>query len=471
MVLELNVYTGIINYKGIEFTFSFDGEELRMIPPKDKKREVDMWFKTEMSPGVCSVNQSVYIESDFLEGTCNESGNGFIFIVSKNRPLGRYNSVLVVSVDAYIKKTLRCATFDKIKFSSKELNRIYMTNKAIEKSGWTEDGELALHVKSFKDTATLPQEFTVDGKSVNVQFGIEAVNDGRKKQAPILLQTIMSFEFEATDDYNFIYKLWLTARNFIQFLCYRMNVDFSNVKLASTFKAGTHLTSAEFHVLNVEDIAGEIKPVEKDWLIKYDYIAGKEGNILTDIAKENLYLRHVPESYRSGRIINAARFVMITAAFEWEVRRLFPEGIPKSNSAINIENEASKAIDTLISESTGKLRKKYEFLKSLIPADTLQRKIIKASEKIDPIVGQFGRKLYELNELTLKYSEMGERISKQRNNFAHGNLDQEFIGVSLCDLIYLEYIIYAMQLKCYDIDERNIQKAINDLFHLNFLIQ
>ena len=65
---------------------------------------------------------------------------------------------------------------------------------------------------------------------------------------------------------------------------------------------------------------------------------------------------------------------------------------------------------------------------------------------------------------------MGERLANQRNHFAHGDLDKDFIGLSLLDLIYLEYVIYALQLKLYGIDNDCIKKSINDLFHLNFTI-
>ena len=85
-------------------------------------------------------------------------------------------------------------------------------------------------------------------------------------------------------------------------------------------------------------------------------------------------------------------------------------------------------------------------------------------------IGKFGERLYQLNNEELKYSEMGERLSNQRNHFAHGDLDKEFIGTSLLDLIFMEYVIYAMQLKFYGIEDINIQKAINELFRLNFAI-
>lgn len=61
-------------------------------------------------------------------------------------------------------------------------------------------------------------------------------------------------------------------------------------------------------------------------------------------------------------------------------------------------------------------------------------------------------------------------MSSQRNNFAHGNLDKEFVGLSLLDLVFLEIILYAMQLKYYGLEEIKIKKAINELFRRNFII-
>ena len=37
---EHNTYTGILNYRDIDFNFIFDKKELKMIPPKDKQRDV-----------------------------------------------------------------------------------------------------------------------------------------------------------------------------------------------------------------------------------------------------------------------------------------------------------------------------------------------------------------------------------------------------------------------------------------------
>ena len=72
-------------------------------------------------------------------------------------------------------------------------------------------------------------------------------------------------------------------------------------------------------------------------------------------------------------------------------------------------------------------------------------------EDYSDLMDSFGKPLYLLNNVQLKYPEMGERLANQRNDFAHGNLDKDFNGTALLDLLYLSYLIYAMQLRAYPI--------------------
>ena len=78
------------------------------------------------------------------------------------------------------------------------------------------------------------------------------------------------------------------------------------------------------------------------------YISGFEGKILTDIANKKLYTRHFPESYKQGQTIDASRFVMITAAFEWEFKRYYPDGVPKSEETTVIEKEVTDEIASVV---------------------------------------------------------------------------------------------------------------------------
>lgn len=105
-----------------------------------------------------------------------------------------------------------------------------------------------------------------------------------------------------------------------------------------------------------------------------------------------------------------------------------------------------------------------------IGSSPLSGKITFVGKSLAEIIDMFGKYLYGLNGENLNYSEMGERLSQQRNNYAHGNLDKDFVGLSLLDLIFLEIILYAMQLKYYDLEDIKIKKAINELFHKNITI-
>ena len=129
-------------------------------------------------------------------------------------------------------------------------------------------------------------------------------------------------------------------------------------------------------------------------------------------------------------------------------------------------------LQALIDGSTGALKKKYKDIRYHIKkSDTLEKKVIHMGEAIGCIIGIFGKQLYSLNETELIYSGMGKRLSDQRNHYAHGDLDMDFIDKSLLDLVFAERMVYTMQLKYYGIEDKSIQKAINELFKCNILIQ
>ena len=148
-------------------------------------------------------------------------------------------------------------------------------------------------------------------------------------------------------------------------------------------------------------ILGQDEDVEETALqqgryIKQIYINGKEGKILSDIAADSIYMRHIPDSYQNGRHINAARFVMITAAFEWEFRRLYPNGIKKSEATIDAENKVYEAISALVTNSRGKQKEIYKHLRRLIRSDSLQSEIIQVGKDFSDIIDVFGNHLYHI---------------------------------------------------------------------------
>lgn len=474
MAEELDFYTGTLLYKDIHFTFAFDKSELRLIPPKEKKHVVECdWKMKEIRPGVFTFADPIPVDEPFLIGDCNETKQKIIFLPKQGTALGLYNSVVIIHLAAYVICKYDRDLIDRVSICCPEINYIHPVNQAITLTlpadEFQNKGVVTVSTQDFDMTTTEKQAFRVDGREIKAYFGISRAVSTKIHEPPLRLDSSLMFEFDATADYQFIYRLWWIAREFVRFLCYRKNVFIPSVELAAPFEGGKHETFATMYLLG-QDGETESDVLKKGRYIKQVYISGHEGEILTDIADDNLYLRHLPETYQSGRHINAARFVMITAAFEWEFHRLYPDGVKKTAATIEAEEAVSECMQKHIDETSGKQKKIYRFLKKLVKSDSLQSEIIQMGKDFSGIIGAFGDRLYQLNEQELKYADMGQRLADQRNHFAHGDLDKDFIGLSLLDLIYLEYVVYAMQLKHYGVQDVEIQKSINELFHLSFAL-
>ena len=364
MANDLETYTGILKYHNIQFSFVFDKQELRLIPPSDKVRDVEQWFMIHLGSGMYTLGNTVYIEDDFLVGKTNETGQTIIFLPSQ-RQVGRYNSVLFVSINAYIIKKYNRHQIDRMTFTSAELDCIYPVAQALCWSEWSDDGVVYLTTKNFDDTTTEEQEFFVNDKMVKVQFTITRTTSSKIGQPPLSLYSTILLEFDATDDYSFLYRRWRIIKSFIQYLCYRKNINMPQIRLSAPHSEGKHEYFADFFVIeNTEET--EPEELEKGHYIKQQYISGLEGKILDGIAEDRIYLRHLPQTYCAGRSIDAARFVMITAAFEWEFKKTYPDGVRKKESTLVVEKAASEAIETLFENSSGKLRDKYRYLKKRV---------------------------------------------------------------------------------------------------------
>ncbi|MCI1654226.1 MAG: hypothetical protein LKI32_04560 [Lachnospiraceae bacterium] len=441
MAKEFDIYTGTVDYKGITFMFMFDKNELRLIPPKEKQNNIQYdWFSKEISPGVYTFVDLPVMEEAYLTGRCNEDGRKIIFITQQGASIRRYNSVLVIAFVGYIICRYDRDAIDRINFCGPEINCIHPIGQAFSfayKEEWFKKGILNIQTNSFEDTTTKEQSFFVDDHCVKVHFGISRGISTGVGETPLKLNSSLTFDFDPTNDYDFIHKIWRIAKGFIQYLCYSQGVTFSRIELLAPYEGGKHEGFATL-TISSDKAESDFECLKKGYYIRQKDIAGFEGKILNDIASGKLYLRHIPETYKKGKHKNAADFILIMAAFEWELKQLFPE-----------------------------LEKGKRNGKKV----TLSEKISNAIKEMIPIMEVFGEQLYGLNQEVFNGETIGMRLAKQRNNFSHGNLDQDFIGNSLLDLIFMEYFVYGMQLKKYGIPEINIQRCINDLFQKHIMLK
>ena len=315
------IYTGKLRYKDDDYQFVFSGAQLRLIPLCEEMH-LSMWkFEMkEITKGTYTWSEPQQIDEDVLIGNCYENGKQIIFLPKQGSCIYQKNSVLFIDLNAYIVCKYIRNSIDRITFNGPEINCIHPVNQAVECTFDIENvatnGVFSVTTKDFESTTTKKQSFDVGGEKVTVYFGVSRMMSTKIWEPPVTLSSSIMFELNATNDYRFILRLWYIARQFVQFLCYRKNIQFSKVELAAPCDGGKHENFAELYVLD-EDRETEINTLKKGRYIKQTHIAGHEGEILSQIANDRIYLRHLPESFHSSQHINEARYVMMTATLEW----------------------------------------------------------------------------------------------------------------------------------------------------------
>lgn len=465
---ENDFYTGVLEYKNINFAFVFDKKSLKLVSPPEKKDEVIHWFMKKIGDETYTLGEELYID-EVLCGITSETGHR-IYLIPAYKSVSHNNFNLIIDIDYYILNRLDRKMIDRIAIKGPEINHIYPTTKALDQLKWEEDGQLLIKTKSFDETTTSKEAFNIMDNEISISFGISLSSSLKVGKSPMNLNSTMILDFKPTNDYKFIIRLVKIARQFIQFLCYRKNIVFSSIDLSAPTEKGLHERFATLYELKEENEI-EKYPIEKDRLIKYEYLAGHIGKIFSDISNQRLYIGHIPESYEEGKHKTAASFVMITSAFEWEFKRNYPDGIKKSKRTIEVESKVTEIVGNFINESSGKEKGIWKYLKKHVADNSLQAEIIQYGKDYREVSDMFGNYLYALNNEVMSYNDLGDRISTQRNHFAHGDIDKEFIGLSLLDLVYLEYIIYIIQLKFYGVPDLMLKHAISDLFGCHLLIR
>lgn len=166
MASELKIFSGKCKYKDIDFTFVFDCNELRLIPPADAKDTIQAeWIMTPLVKGVYIKEDPLTMDDPYLTGHCSETNTDFIFITKQGDYISSRNSVLFVPVVAYIDCKYARDSIARMSFSCPVINRIHPISQGIgismDVENFVSTGVCSVTTQSFDETTTVPQNFTV----------------------------------------------------------------------------------------------------------------------------------------------------------------------------------------------------------------------------------------------------------------------------------------------------------------------
>ena len=293
---------------------------------------------------------------------------------------------ITLDVDFYIIKYNEKLTYNRMKFSFKELDYFIPSGHMFS---LTTDGN-AGHV------ALIPREiarfdFTYSGK--NVAFVLQARSEftiGSQGAASSLSELIL--EFEDTDNLKFITELYHLIRNLFSFICNRKNLSFSMATLiGKCIKKFPKKTNEEGKMVienkevTVEQILNVIDNFADDWEtdksinkdINYGYLCENFSSLLNLMAEDKITVSSIHSCNKVKNLIDLNQSLHITATFEFYQRTYLPS--ISSTETNEVYDDIKALIQTYIETQTDKkkIKKAKQIIKSLDPNISLKDKIVK----------------------------------------------------------------------------------------------
>lgn len=166
-----NTYSGTLKFKDVDFVFVFDGSELVLIPPKERKNDIMWgWLKKEICPGVYTSGDPLTVDVPYLDGFCNETSKRLIFLTGEESTVGSRNSTLYINVVGYLECSPNTNGFCRMTLSGRALNYIHPVNRAFsqvfDSDDLTEKGIISIRTNGFDRTSTVKRAFRFEGRDI-----------------------------------------------------------------------------------------------------------------------------------------------------------------------------------------------------------------------------------------------------------------------------------------------------------------
>lgn len=373
----------------------------------------------------------------------------------------------VASLISYIIFDGAVSSFDGLQIQAEEINWFHNISLALDGYDYIENGEGKLQLKPYEKT-TEEFRFILKDNLINGNLSINR-EVTKNSTSPLKLTSNLNYHFENTTDISIVNELVTLTRNLLEFISYRKNLHINKLIIKKKIN-GLYYSIGEFFVRHPQSEEKETEKIIRERIISYPLLGASFSKLLENISVGKLHLRHIPESYRLKSNITPARFLMATAGFEWQF-----DISHKSKSEENKmkyekqRNEVLSFLQQKAEETTNKEKKFFINSKRFFEENPsrLASDITWALDQSQEVLHEFIQRIYSFNGVENKYYKshsIAERIQRDRNGFAHGNLNTEFNELIDIDLSVLEWLYYAMVLEDIGVSKENAKKCINNLF-------
>lgn len=464
---------GFVNYDDAEIAFEFDADDftLHLYPPKE------LWKKYVRPFYVFSKHQIDFTKHEWIpenriQGKTS-SGQQIVFSV-QGEP-SSYHGFLSFNVNWYFccYEGMDEDHISGFSITGTTIDWFYSPWVALEQKHEFDEklGGNKMVVSSSKSQAATCGEYmftdTVKATMEVDAFSAAGLGD---YEHPIFANSRFVTEFSEPVTIDATIKAFEYTLRFFLYVTYRANVDIRKADLFVTNDNGVH----EYWGILVfpKSESPEQNKEAKRHLLVYNDLKEKTAQIFTAIRNEHISLQHICSNYDATHSYPISRVIMVLAAFERVYGNIYGKDTDRSDEYVEIKAKVVDLIEQLRIESTGKRKKAEKTLRDYVfnRDASFSTNTAYALKDCADIMKPFVKKRFK-NDYDDVVDEISERIGVVRNGVAHCKLDFELEAVHLADVLIMEELLYAMQLKHIGLTTHECHKAIGRLFRENIFFK
>ena len=440
------LFLGDMNYKGVNFSFGFDGKQLELISrPGEQSNALELMPGFHSSGVYYSTGIGVPIESDYLKlSPSNAPKELILFPDSKTfTSTSIFQGSFRVGARAYCVLNPN-AQIVGLRFHSPHLSKCYSDKTAVGMQYERETRQFSVHTENCKP---LSSKFQFKGTTIFSDLFYTYKMCFTPGESPLAVESTLEFRFEAERDFSFIFELALLARSFLNYCLQVSGAEFDSIELLVEKQIDISYQEGPDR-RNIVTRGGELllchEAAENSDDTKYHIPLGaKEGfekSLLQMLADDKLSLRHLPLLAKVKTWDNA-RIILLAASFDQEMSLLYPDGIPHGGSTVKAEQAVVEALKKVEGPSETR-RLAARLIKLAETGDSFSSRMFQIYKDHTTLV----KKLSRTAKSREAFAELTKRIQGLRNSLAHGSLEVEYSNSLIDDILTLEKLVLSIQM-------------------------
>ena len=397
--------------------------------------------RSAMTGGLMLFHLSLPLENYGVSKTINEEG------LTQQIPASIGN--VKQEVDFYIDKYMENTKFTQIQFSFPELDYFIPSSKM----GVYFPEECRVEfLRKPEIIASFPFEYK--GRTVNLILKLSSTYKINVKSYSETV-SLLIFEFDETDNLDFILELYHLVQSIFSFMCNRQNIALDSAVLIGKSQRNTNKRSngteivredvrvlSDLYVLNrYKEENEDLKVIAKT--IRYSTLASNFVGFVSLFLEDKISVVSIHSSRAARNLLDLKHCLHITAAFEYYQRTFLP--VISSEGTIQVYDEVKALVGEYVNAQSGEKKKRAKrLLSSINPVLSLQDKICKVYNGYDSWMG--------LKNILSVY--FGEDVSKLasvanqwRNELAHEKREYEPDYSVISAIRLVEHLNYCIVLR------------------------